>query len=150
MMLTVSTYKWRTLISTHPNNSSDITQSRVKTIFWCFTLKFRVRWHDVDHTGEGGGGGGQEKAASSWISVQVIWVFSPSQVPQPTCYRKWHSWQLGNLTNSHPAPPNYHCTVWQDEQHTSTAAEQPFSEAEQSSQRRQAASSKCFVGQPGG
>ena len=21
-----------------------------------------------------------------------------SQVPQPTCYRKWHSWQLGNLT----------------------------------------------------
>ena len=22
----------------------------------------------------------------------------PSQVPQPTCFWKWHSWQLGNLT----------------------------------------------------
>ena len=32
----------------------------------------------------------------------------PSQVPQPTCYWKWHSWQLGNLTSllQMPFPPS--------------------------------------------
>ena len=31
-----------------------------------------------------------------WKSLAQV---RTSQVPQPTCYWKWHSWQLGNLTN---------------------------------------------------
>ena len=33
------------------------------------------------------------------------WLFHmiSSQVPQPTCFWKWHSWQLGNLTTWYPA-----------------------------------------------
>ena len=31
------------------------------------------------------------------MAEMQCWL-GPSQVPQPTCYWKWHSWQLGNLT----------------------------------------------------
>ena len=36
---------------------------------------------------------------STWQSLPL-----PGQVPQPTCYWKWHSWQLGNLTTLCLAP----------------------------------------------
>ena len=51
-----------------------------------------------------------------------------SQVPQPTCYWKWHSWQLGNLTSKSSDAQHlngicfaslvtaicclFHCNVW--------------------------------------
>ena len=34
----------------------------------------------------------EEKPGRAWH------LLPPSQVPQPTCFWKWHSWQLGNLT----------------------------------------------------
>ena len=42
-------------------------------------------------------------SATGWSQLPrnlVNTIDNSSQVPQPTCYWKWHSWQLGNLTGS--------------------------------------------------
>ena len=61
-------------------------------------------------------GGGSVASQGGWLHLEELWAAhaiaflrcSPpirsSQVPQPTCYWKWHSWQLGNLTTF--------CTTW--------------------------------------
>ena len=53
--------------------------------------QFRLNQIALTATGEGRG---RFLPSESGISEPG----TPSQVPQPTCFWKWHSWQLGNLT----------------------------------------------------
>ena len=39
-------------------------------------------------------------SAFATVSLSQDCYYSISQVPQPTCYWKWHSWHLGNLTTT--------------------------------------------------
>ena len=73
----------------------------LEELYWLKTFQAFLRLHHVEPA----------HLINCWLPLATPGEGSPSpsQVPQPTCYWKWHSWQLGNLTRLGLAVPT---AIW--------------------------------------